>query len=379
MKTLFLIFYGRFPSEKAASLFAAKSCEAFADEGLRVVLLVPRRAFRDLSDPFEYYRVKRNFRVVFLPTIDFLFLKVFQKFFFFLGYLCFSVSVSFYLWAKAKKTDIVYSNETLPLWFASYVSKNTFYEMHDFPESKLALFGRFFKRVRLALVHNNWKIERLHELFKIDRTKILHELNAVDIKDFDLDISKESARQKLDLPLGKKIAVYTGHLYGWKGVDTLAEAAMLLPEEYLIVFVGGTENDVAAFRKKYGSERRVLITGNRKHEEVPIWQKAADLLVLPNTAKEKISKFYTSPMKLFEYMASRRPVVATDIPSIREIVDGTRAIIVPADDAGAMAKGIQKAVEDQETSDKISYNAYRYVLSHTWSARAKRILAFIGQ
>ena len=379
MKTLFLIFYGRFPSEKAASLFAAKSCEAFADEGLRVVLLVPRRAFRDRSDPFEYYRVKRNFKVVFLPTIDFLFLKVFQKFFFFLGYLCFSVTVSFYLWAKAKKTDIVYSNETLPLWFASYVSKNTFYEMHDFPESKLALFGRFFKRVRLALVHNKWKIERLHELFKIDRTKILHELNAVDIKDFDLDISKESARQKLDLPLGKKIAVYTGHLYGWKGVDTLAEAAMLLPEEYLIVFVGGTENDVAAFRKKYGSERRVLITGNRKHEEVPIWQKAADLLVLPNTAKEKISKFYTSPMKLFEYMASRRPVVATDIPSIREIVDGTRAIIVPADDAGAMAKGIQKAVEDQEASDKISYNAYRYVLSHTWSARAKRILAFIGQ
>jgi glycosyltransferase involved in cell wall biosynthesis len=52
-----------------------------------------------------------------------------------------------------------------------------------------------------------------------------------------------------------------------------------------------------------------------------MWQKAADALVLPNTAKEDISKYYTSPMKLFEYMASRRPIVATNIPSITEIIN----------------------------------------------------------
>ena len=89
MKTLFLIFHGRFPSEKAASLFAAKSAEAFAQEGLRVVLLVPRRFSRLIEDPYQYYHVKQNFKIVFLPTLDLLFLPIFKKFFFSLGFLFF--------------------------------------------------------------------------------------------------------------------------------------------------------------------------------------------------------------------------------------------------------------------------------------------------
>jgi glycosyltransferase involved in cell wall biosynthesis len=376
---LFLLFYGRFPSEKAASLFAAKSCEAFAEEGLRVVLLVPRRFLREKANPFEYYHTKQNFKVVFLPTVDFLFLPLFQKFFFFLGYFFFSVSSSLYLLFTAKKNDIIYSNESLPLFFATFFFKNTFYEMHDFPESKLALFGIFLKRVRFALVHNKWKISHLNEVFKVNPDKILHEPNAVDIHDFDIEITKEEARNKLNLPLDKKIAVYTGHLYGWKGVGTLAQSAKLLPPEYLVVFVGGTETDVVAFRKKYGDDSRVLIVGNKKHQEIPIWQKASDLLVLPNTAKEKISKYYTSPMKLFEYMASKRPVVATEIPSILEIVDKTTAVMVPPDDSASLAKGIMSAVGDKEHSEKISEKAYREVLRHTWQERAKRILSFINQ
>lgn len=378
MKTLYLLFYGRFPSEKAASLFAAKSCEAFADEGLKVVLLVPRRLFRDKQDPFSYYHIQQNFDVVFLPTIDFLFLGFFQKFFFFLGYFFFSISSSIYLLFKADKNDIIYSNESLPLFFATLFFNNTFYEMHDFPESKLSLFGFFLNRVRFALVHNRWKISHLHEVFKMNPAKILHEPNAVDIRDFDIEITKKEARKKIQLPIDKKIAIYTGHLYGWKGVDTLAESAKLLPSEYLIVFVGGTDADVANFRKKYGNEPRILIAGNKKHQDIPVWQKAADLLVLPNTAKEKISKYYTSPMKLFEYMASRRPVVATDIPSIREIADDTTAIFVTPDDPQSLMKGIKEAIKNKQHAEKISENAYQYVLKHTWKERAKRIISFFS-
>jgi len=379
MKTLYLIFYGRFPSEKAAALFAAKDSEAFAEEGVNVVLLVPRRSFRDRSDPFEYYHIKKNFKIVYLPTFDLLFLPFFRKFFFVLGYFFFSISSAVYLLFKMDKKDVVYSNESLPLLFSSFFFKNTFYEMHDFPESKFGAFGYFLKRMRFALVHNKWKIARLHELYRMGQEKILYEPNAVDLHDFDILDTKEEARKKLGLSLHKKIVVYTGHLYGWKGVDTLAEAALLLPKEYLVIFVGGTDADVLRFRGKYDSDERIMIVGNRKHDEIPLWQKAADTLVLPNTAKEKISKYYTSPMKLFEYMASKRPVVVTDIPSIREIADEKNALIVPADDPKEMAAGLLRAIQDEQRAKEASGNAYRYVLEHTWKERAKRILRFMRE
>ena len=377
MKTLFLIFHGRFPSEKAASLFAAKSAEAFAQEGLRVVLLAPRRFSRLMEDPYQYYHVKQNFEIVFLPTLDLLFLPVFKKFFFSLGFLFFSFSSALYLKFKAGKQDVIYSNESLPLWCASFFFKNTFYEMHDFPESKRSLFGIFLKRMRFVLVHNQWKMNRLREVFKIDAGRIMYEPNAVDVDEFDSAVNKDEARRNLAIPLDKKIAMYTGHLYGWKGVDTLAQAATKLPREWLVVFVGGTEKDIESFKGKYGNDSRVLIAGHKKHSEIPLWQKAADVLVLPNTAKENISKYYTSPMKLFEYMASKRPIVATDIPSVREILNDTNAIIIPPDDSEAMAKGIMEALQNNNKVEKITRKAYSDVGLHTWKERAKRILGFM--
>ncbi|MBU4223860.1 glycosyltransferase family 4 protein [Patescibacteria group bacterium] len=377
IKTLFFLFNGRLPSEKAASLFAVKSCEAFADEGLRVVLLAPRRLGRFGQDAYHYYNVKQNFEIVFLPTLDLLFLPIFKKLFFSVGFFFFSFSCALYLKFKAGKRDAIYSNESLPLLFASLFFKNTFYEMHDFPESKLSLFGIFLKRMRRVLVHNRWKINRLNEVFKMNADKIIYEPNAVDVDEFDIAANKDEARRSLALPLDKKIAMYTGHLYGWKGVGTLAQAADSLPAEYLVIFVGGTGKDIKDFKEKHGSNSRILIAGHKKHSEIPLWQKAADVLVLPNTAKENISKYYTSPMKLFEYMASKRPVVATDIPSVREILNNTNAIIVPPDDPEAMAKGIIEALGNNDNLERITEKAYQDVKLHTWSQRAKRILNFM--
>lgn len=374
-RRLFLIFHGRFPGEKAASLFAAKSAESFADAGLDVIILVPRRAGLDSQSAYEYFGVKKNFSVVELDATELS--SVWKKISFWLSYRSFAKSVKAYIAAHAGPDDIVYSNETLPLLAASSVSANTFYEMHDFPESKLALFGRFLKKVRWVLVHNTWKRDKVAEMFGISPDAMLCELNAVDIAEFDISMSKEDARKQLGLPLDKKIAVYTGHLYGWKGVDTLAKAALTLGDDFVVVFVGGTDADVAAFRAKYGASKRIIIAGHKKHVEIPMWQKAADVLVLPNSGKEAISLYYTSPMKLFEYMASRRPIVASDIPSIREIVDGSCASLVPADDAKALAAAIRELANDAGKSATLSAAAFQKVNDHTWDNRASRIIDFI--
>ena len=62
--------------------------------------------------------------------------------------------------------------------------------------------------------------ESFGEVFKIDAGRIMYEPNAVDVDEFDSAVNKDEARRNLALPLDKKIAMYTGHLYGWKGVDT---------------------------------------------------------------------------------------------------------------------------------------------------------------
>lgn len=375
-KKLFLIFHGRFPSNKAASLFAAKSAEAFAEEGVYVELVVSRRLCRETDDPYDYYKAKRNFQIVYLPVLDIPVPDFITPLRFALSSLSSSLFCYWYLLRHAGKHDIVYSNEYLPLFFASFSFPKTFYEMHDFPEHGRSLFGIFVRRMRWVLIHNNWKVEAAKKNFKIKEDRIFCEPNAVQIEDFDITVSKSDARKKLNLPEDKKIIVYTGHLYTWKGVDTLASAAQELNDDYLVVFVGGTPEDIKRLRDAHKGVNNILIVGWRPYAEIPLWQKAADVLLLPNTAKENISKYYTSPMKLFEYMASRRPIIATDIPSIREILDDTNAMIVPPDDPEAMVHGIIDVFTDSVRAETIMEKAYRDVELHTWRKRAKRILDF---
>ncbi|MEK7596493.1 MAG: hypothetical protein AAB450_00010, partial [Patescibacteria group bacterium] len=114
MKNLFLIFHGRFPSEKAASLFAAKSAEAFADEGIETILVVPRRISRKKTNPYDFYQIKNNFKIVYLPIIDFFNLPLPKVFSFWVSFISFSMSVFFYLVFEARFRDLIYSNESLP-------------------------------------------------------------------------------------------------------------------------------------------------------------------------------------------------------------------------------------------------------------------------
>lgn len=377
IKRVFVIFHGRFPSEKAASLFAAKECEAFGKMGLSVTILVPRRLGRFKVDPHNYYKLENNFEVRYLPTIDILNIGFLKNFSFKLSFLSFSLVSFIYLVFKASRQDLIYSNESLPTLFSTFYFPNTLYELHDFPEGKKFFYKLLFQRVKYLLVTNIWKTEEVVRLFGVNREKIICERNAVEVKDFDIPIEREEARDKLNLPGDKKIIVYTGHLYSWKGTDVLAEATKILPKDYLTVFVGGTKEDVSIFKDKYGGVENILIVGHKERGEIPLWQKSADILVLPNTAKEDISKYYTSPMKLFEYMVSRRPIVATDIPSVREIANNENAIIVLPDNKNDLAEGIKKAINDKNLVGEITEKAYSDVLFHTWERRAKRILDFV--
>lgn len=376
-QNLYLIFHGRFPSEKAASLFAAKSCEAFADNNINVNIIVPKRSDTIKTDPYEYYNLRKNFNIVYLPTINVFKIPFLKSFAFHISFIAFSAACLVFLLIKAKKSDLIYSNETLPLFFAFFFFNRIIFEMHVFPEKKLRFYKFLFSRVYKFVSISKWQAEETRRKFKIGGENIICEPSAVDVDEFNIKISREEAREKLGLPADKKIILYTGHLYGWKGVDTLAEAADYLHHDTLVVFVGGTDFDIGRFEEKYGYNKKIMIAGFKLHKEMPLWLNAADIFVLPNTAKENISKFYTSPMKLFEYMSSCKPIVASDLPSIREILNERNSVLVEPDNSEELAKGIKKILQNRQLGDKISNQAFSDAREYTWDKRAKRIIDFV--
>ncbi|MBU1557858.1 hypothetical protein KKC45_02755 [Patescibacteria group bacterium] len=105
----------RIPTEKAHGIQIMKMCEAFANEGHNVELIVPKRINNLKKNPFRYYGVQENFKIKKLPTLD---LIKFGKIGFFIQSISFAKFTLFF--TLFKKTDLVYSRDELPLWFLSF-------------------------------------------------------------------------------------------------------------------------------------------------------------------------------------------------------------------------------------------------------------------
>ena len=173
------------------------------------------------------------------------------------------------------------------------------------------------------------------------------------------------------------VVAYSGHLYAWKGVDILLDAVARLPGVRGLV-IGGhdREPDLARVRSlaaRLGIADRVQFTGLVPPSQVAGLLQSADVLVLPNPASA-ISTRFTSPLKLFEYMAAGRPIVATDLPALREVLrDGETAVLVTPGDAPALAAGIQRVVTDAAFAERLASAARAAVGDYTWDRRAERL------
>ncbi len=374
MKIIY-IANARIPTEKAHGIQIMKMCEAFAelkveDEKLKVELVVPRRLNNIKENPFEYYGVKENFKIIKLPTLD---LVEFGKIGFLIQSFSFALFSSFYLFFK--KYDFIYSRDEFSLYFFSFFKKNLFWEAHTKRENFIV--KRVFKKVNGIISITQGLKDFYVKNFRVNSNKILVVSDGVDIEKFKVESGKLKVRDRLGLPQNKKIVLYTGHLYSWKGVGTLIESTKFLDEDTLVYLVGGTEGDVLKIKKQTSENKNIIVVGSRPHSEIPYWQKSADVLVLPNTAKEDISKYYTSPMKLFEYMASGNSIVASDLPSIREVLNKDNSVLVEPDNPKKLAEGMNKVLGDFNFADKISKQALEDVKNYTWGERVKNILDFI--
>jgi glycosyltransferase involved in cell wall biosynthesis len=171
--------------------------------------------------------------------------------------------------------------------------------------------------------------------------------------------------------------VYAGHLYPWKGVDVLIEAVARLPGVACTI-VGGLAGEPDLLRLEHraaalGIRDRVRFTGMVRPTEVAAHLEAADVLVLPNTPSG-VSERYTSPLKLFEYLAAGRPIVASDLPALREVVrHGVDAWLVTPGDPAALAAGVAHVLAERDLAARLADAGRARAASFTWDARAARL------
>lgn len=376
MKILY-VANARIPTEKAHGLHIVKMCEAFARQGVDVTLVLPRRKNTILEDIFSYYGVERNFTVKYLSIFDFV-----GK-----GFVGYWLTQIFFSWkllmSRYNKNEyVVVTRDELSGWIMRKRKFRVFYDMHGFPETWLYFWKAAMSEMSGIICTNEWKMRQLQERFFISEEHLLLARNGFDRSEFNIDISKSDARKKLGLPLEQKIIMYTGHLYDWKGVDVLARAAEHL-KQATVVFVGGGEKDVENFTKQYVLSQNILILGQRPHTQIPLFLKAADVLVLPNSKKSKnfraipYSIYDTSPIKLFEYMASKRPIVASNLPSIREILDESMAVFFVPDDPNDLTQKINSVLNNPLDAVVRTGNAWEFIQKYTWKNRAELILNFM--
>jgi glycosyltransferase involved in cell wall biosynthesis len=172
-------------------------------------------------------------------------------------------------------------------------------------------------------------------------------------------------------------------LYPWKGVDILVEALAHVPQVQGMI-VGGHEQepDLARIRSladRLGLAHRVELTGNVAPSAVPPLLARAGILALPNTPSA-ISTYATSPLKLFEYMAAQRAIVASDLPSIREVLQhDANAWLVKAGDAAALAGGITRLADDPLLRSRLARAAFSAVAEYSWGRRAERLEALFAE
>lgn len=374
----------RVPTEMAHGLQVMKMCEALVKSGAELELVVPMR-FRISSlgkkDPFDYYKIKKNFKIKrvfcfdltplnrFLGPVSFL-VQAFSFAFF--------VSIYLLFMRQNKKPDIIYSRDAFSLLFIrsrQAGKKNIIFEVHKIHK---ILFKIILKRTKKIVVISRGLKEALIKR-GFEKNKILVVPDGIDLEDFEIKKSREDCRKDFGLPLNKKIILYTGHLYKWKGVETLALASKFLDRNILVVIVGGIKWYLSDFKKfvEKNNLEKVLVLGHKDYNQIPFYLKAADCLILTGTQNYETSKSFTSPMKMFEYMASNRPIIASDLSSFREILKENNAILVKPDDPQMMAIGVQKALYDTALAKEISEQAYKDVQNYTWDNRTKKILDFI--
>lgn len=404
-KKLYRVFYlsrDRFPGERAHSINQIRMCDAFADLGLEIFLVCPRHSFNLPYELSDFYGLNNSIKVIRVPCISFdiplpkflrkynWLIRIKNRFITDIAGATTTLSIITYILyllisGKLKNSDLIYGRSAyfslciIKLILFLFSKKNkVVIELHKPLTGRMKLLSFILKKMDMLVVISEY-LKNIFTERNFDNVVVLQD--GVDIRSFvklKNCFPKRIIREKLNLPLNKKIICYSGHLYPYKGVDDLIKIAQYFKEEFFLI-VGGFKEDVdrcSLLAEELGLSN-IFFTGFLKPSEVPKYLYASDICVY-TFSKESPEKNYTSPIKLFEYLASGNPTVAANVPGVREIIkDGENGLLYEPGNIEDLKKKIEILLKDLRIYNKISEKGFESAKEYTWEKRAQRVLDYL--
>tara|TARA_Y100000590_G_scaffold465895_1_gene639560 strand:- start:1211 stop:2413 length:1203 start_codon:yes stop_codon:yes gene_type:complete len=385
----------RMPSEKAHVLQTMQMADAFSKVFDHVQIIYSRRAntaaMEKIVDLYEYYGVGETFRLIGLPSIDAikrasLDWSFFNRFpFIQIAHLVqlLSFTLNSMLYVATLGGGVIFSRDLLLLVaikFASLRKDRTYvFEVHTLPRSSFSRWLHLWAARRFDhIVVISDAISEFYLQAGFQPSKILIARDGFNEGLFSSLPSKSVAQLQIGIPKNCLVAVYAGHFYPWKGVDTLLEASFSMDNKWFMYLIGGTGRDLE--RVRAGAADNVCVLEHMSQLEASRYLAAADVLLIPNTGAEAISSLYTSPLKLFEYMAVGRPIIASNVQAISSVLTHeVDALLVPPDNPNAIVAALERLSYDTTLAKRLGTTASLRAREFTWGQRAVRIKRFITE
>ncbi|MGI9146230.1 MAG: glycosyltransferase family 4 protein [Chloroflexota bacterium] len=214
--------------------------------------------------------------------------------------------------------------------------------------------------------------------------RVLLNPNAVDPTQFRPDVDPSQVRQRLGL-VSSVVIGFSGTFGKWHGIPTLAEALSRVCSarsnvRWLLIGDGPLGYLVDEAVRIHQLAERVSRPGLVPHADMPAYLAACDVLVSPHGRQADGGEFFGSPTKLYEYMATGRPIVASSVGQIADVLEPERsALLVPPDDPEAFSRAILRLVDDACLRTRLGQAVRQAAVErHTWRQNAERVLNSFG-
>jgi glycosyltransferase involved in cell wall biosynthesis len=367
-----VITNSRIPSLTANSIQAMKVCQALAQLGHEICLFAPRETEPvSWESLLKHYGLRTPFAIEWLPSVP-----AFKRYDFTLHSI---------LAARTFKPDMVYTWLLNPAVVALWLGWPVVLEMHAEVTGRLGpwLLRRFWRSsARKRMLVTTRPLRRAIEAvagLRIPEEAVQIAPNGVDLAQYESLPGAVEARRQLGLP-EKPTAGFTGHIYPGRGADLLFELAVRMPEVHFL-WVGGKPDEVSFWRERLAQAgvSNVTMTGFVENSRLPLFQAAADVLLMPYgrsisaSSGQDIAEVI-NPMKMFDYMAAGRAILSADLPVIHEVLNAGNAVFCEPGDVVAWEQRLRELLADDPHRLALSTQAQKDVAGYTWLVRAERAL-----
>lgn len=372
------------PARRANTMQVMKMAQAFSQLGHTIRLAIPGKddvsAQPTWDELARQYGLQAEFPVEWLPARS-----QFRRY---------DYGIHAVRWGRGWGAEVFYTRLPQAAALASLSGMATVYEVHDYPHGSMGpvLFRAFLKGSgarRLVVITRSLSLELSRGLGAPGSPPFtIIAPDGVDMARYAQLPSPEIARQRIARQLpedavqeDRYMAGYTGNLYAGRGVGLLLDIAAGLPEVYFLI-AGGEAQDVKRLRNDVKSRglENIILTGFVPNADLPDYQAACNALMMPYQKRVAASSGgdiapYLSPMKLFEYLACGRPILSSDLPVLREVLNPENAILLPPDEGIAWIEALRGLRADPEQVSRLGEQARRDASLYTWEARAERVIA----